>query len=138
MSIIVKESGLLRIVENEPQYYEFIRELRNDERVKEGFIQQGNITPVQQIEYMKTHEKEYWVCLIAGKPCGFVGVIEGDIRVATHPDFQKKGIASFMIEFIKEKFGNKAFAKVKINNEASKSLFLKAGFKEAFIIYTVD
>lgn len=138
MPVIVKDLDLIRIVENEPQYYEFIRELRNDERVKDGFIQQGNITAVQQIEYMKTHEKEYWVCLLASKPCGFVGVIDGDIRVATHPDFQKRGIASIMIDFIKEKFGNKAFAKVKINNEASKNLFLKAGFKEAFIIYTVD
>lgn len=128
----------LKIVENSPEYYEFIRELRNDERVKHAFIQQSIISKEQQIKYMQSHEREYWICLNDNTPCGFIGVVEGDIRLATHPDFQNQGVGLFMLNFIKEKFGKSAFGKVKISNDPSNFLFIKAGYKPTFTIYTLE
>ncbi len=45
-------------------------------------------------------------------PIGYIGVIDNDIRVATHPDHQGKGVGSFMVNEIMKIHPN-AFAKVK-------------------------
>ena len=56
-----------------------------------------------------------------------------DIRVATHPDFQGKGVGKFMIESLMEAHPL-SFAKVKIDNEASLGLFESCGFKRKYYI----
>jgi len=80
-------------VSGNEEYYEFVRLLRTDERVCRGFIEQVKITPEQQKEYMKRYENCYWICLYNECPAGFIGVIDNDIRICTHPDFQGKGVA---------------------------------------------
>ncbi len=75
----------------------------------------------------------YYICLIKEKPAGYVGVIDRDIRVATHPDFQGKGVGKFMINQLMEMHSD-AFAKVKIDNEASMKLFEACGFKKKYYI----
>ena len=42
----------MKLVENEPRYYEFIRRLRDDKEVKKGFIQQEAITEKQHQKFM--------------------------------------------------------------------------------------
>ena len=64
---------------------------------------------------------------------GYVGVIEGDIRIATHPDYQGKGVGSFMLNEVM-KIHPTAFAKVKMENEASLNLFESCGFKKMYYI----
>jgi ribosomal protein S18 acetylase RimI-like enzyme len=118
----------LKIVKNSKKYYEFIRELRNNESLKVGFINQENVTKEQQEQYMKKYKNCYYICLCNNVPSGFIGVIEKDIRVATHPDYQKKGIALFLVNEIKKIYKNEVQAKIKVDNEASLKLFKKAGF----------
>jgi len=72
-----------------------------------------------------------------GNPAGYVGVIEDDIRVCTHPDYQGKGIGKFMINEIMNEEPT-AFAKVKMDNEASIKLFEACGFTKKFYILTKD
>jgi len=129
----------LKIVDNEPKYYEFIRTLRNDNRVKKGFIQQVDVTSEQQEKYMEKYKQNYWVCLYNYIPCGYVGVINGDIRVATSPEFQNKGVGLFMIKFLSTIFeSDEIFAKVKVDNIESQKLFEKAGYKLKYYIYEPD
>lgn len=125
-----------KLVACTPDYWEFIRLLRNDDRVQDGFIQKSNITKEQQERYMQKHSQFYRVCLINSEPAGYIGVIEDDIRVCTHPDYQHKGVGKFMLSEIIKEFPT-AYGKVKIDNEASKRLFKSLGFKESFIIYTI-
>ena len=48
---------MLKFIKNEIKYYEFIRKLRNDSRVQEGFVETlPQITKEQQIKYMKTYK----------------------------------------------------------------------------------
>jgi len=126
---------VLQFVKCSSEYWEFVRELRNDERVQHGFIERLEITKEQQIKYMNRFQDHYFICLLNGQPAGYVGVIEGDIRICTSPKFQSQGIGSFMLEEIMKVFPD-AFGKVKIDNIASKKMFEKLGFKETFIIYT--
>ena len=123
----------MELVQNKPEYWEFIRNLRNHPDVKTGFVYQEHITEEQQQAYMSKYEKCFYICLHDGIPAGYVGVIDRDIRVATHPDFQGKGVGKFMINELMKEHPD-AFAKVKIENEASVRLFEKCGFQKVFYI----
>ena len=92
----------MELVKNSYLYWEFIRNLRNLEGVREGFIQQETITQEQQQDYMSQYNDYFYICLYKGEPAGYIGVIDDDIRVATHPDYQGKGIGSFMVTEIKK------------------------------------
>lgn len=127
----------MELVECTEQYWEFVRLLRMDNRVMEGFIQTANVTPEQQIKYMTKYAECYRIALVDNIPAGFVGVIEDDIRVCTHPDFQGKGVGKFMITECM-KIWPTSFAKVKLNNAASIKLFESCGFTKKFYILTRD
>jgi ribosomal protein S18 acetylase RimI-like enzyme len=118
----------MELVKNSYLYWEFIRNLRNLEGVREGFIQQEQITQEQQQAYMSQYNDYFYICLYKGIPAGYIGVIDDDIRVATHPDYQGKGIGSFMVREIKKLYPT-SVAKVKIENKASLGLFQKCGFE---------
>lgn len=127
----------MKLVDCNNEYWEFIRVLRNDKRVLDGFIKSTYITQEMQEKYMQNHSKFYRVALLDNQPCGYVGVIEDDIRICTHPDFQSQGIGKFMLKEIMNIFPT-AYGKVKIDNEASKKLFLSSGFTQKFIIFKKD
>ena len=126
-----------RLVNNNPSYWEFIRKLRTMEGVREGFISQTEITPIEQATYMLKYNSNYWICLDDKTPAGYVGVIDDDIRVATHPDYQGKGVGTFMINEIMKLIPT-AIARVKLDNEASVKLFERCGFKKKYYILERD
>jgi len=117
-----------RLTPNEEKYWEFIRILRTTDGIAQGFIKQNNISPIKQKEYMLKYNQCFRICLDGNIPVGYVGIIDDDIRVATHPDHQGKGIGSFMINEVMKDTPS-AVAKVKIDNKASLKLFEKCGFK---------
>ena len=119
---------MVKVVNNDPKYYDFIRLLRSDPRVQDGFIEVVDITKDQQRRYMEKHHGEYIVALYNDEPAGFAGSLDNDIRVCVHPDYQGKGIAGFLITELMERFPD-SFAKVKIENEASRKLFESCGFQ---------
>ena len=118
----------MELVECREQYWEFVRELRMDERVARGFIETTPITKEQQISYMQNNSQHYRVALVNGQPAGYVGVLNNDIRVCTHPDFQGMGVGKFMINECMAIWPT-AYAKVKHGNIASDKLFLSCGFE---------
>lgn len=122
-----------RLIRNEEPFWESIRQLRNNEKIKKGFIKQKTIDEETHFNFMKKYGANYYVCLIDNSFAGFVGQIDGDIRVATHPDFQGRGIAKFMINELIKKHPN-SFAKIKINNQASLKLFEKCGFEKKYYV----
>ena len=118
----------LKLVPNSPKYWEFIRNLRNTDTVRQGFIQQEEINEISHATYMLQYNNNFWICLDSAEPIGYVGVIDDDIRVATHPKFQGLGAGSLM------KIKPDAIAKVKLDNEASLKLFEKCGFKKKYYL----
>lgn len=123
----------LKLVSCSQEYWEYVRKLRLDSRVIDGFVQTTHITGQDQISYMSKHSDSYRIALIDGHPCGYVGVIENDIRVCTDPDYQGMGIGKFMINELK-KIWPDAIAKVKVSNEASFKLFKSCGFEVEFFL----
>jgi len=123
----------MELVKCEEKYWENIRQLRNMDGVKQGFIRQHHIKSREHKLFMQINNDCFYVCVDKEDFLGYTGVIDRDIRVATHPDHQKKGVASFMINEIM-KIHPDAFAKVKIDNEASLRLFESCGFKKKYYI----
>jgi len=121
------------LVKNSYIYWEFIRNLRNLDGVREGFIEQDIIEIEDHQEYMKKYSDCFYICLIDEDPAGYVGVIQDDIRVATHPNFQGQGVGKFMINQIM-KMNPVAYAKVKIDNKASLKLFKSCGFEKKYFL----
>ena len=127
----------MQLNECKKEYWEFIRVLRNNKIVQDGFIKSIHITKEMQLKYMKTHSQFYRVALYKNEPCGYVGVLNNDIRICTHPEYQGKGIGKFMLNEIIKIYPN-AYAKIKVGNKASINLFSSVGFKEEFIIFKYE
>ena len=127
----------MKLVECTSDYWEFVRTLRTDARVAEGFIEQVEITSEEQRRYMSKYSSCYRIALVGEIPVGFVGVINNDIRVCTHPNYQGKGVGKFMINNCMQ-IWPEAFAKVKFDNAASIKLFESCGFSKKFFILTKD
>jgi hypothetical protein len=131
---MMQKNDDLKLVNNSPEYYDFIRKLRNHPKIKKNFIQQTYISASQQVKYMKKHQKDYYICLLDDVPAGYIGVIDGDIRIAVLPEFQNKGVGLFLIKNIQKKYKNLQ-AKIKIKNQVSIQLFKEAGFKLKYYIF---
>jgi len=121
----------LQFIPNNERYYEFIRELRSHPDLVSGFVQQGKITSEQQKEYMKKHGHEYYICLYDKEPVGFIGSVNKDIRLAVKKEFQRMGIASFMLSEI-SKIISDYEVKVKSDNIKSLGFFEKNGFMRKY------
>jgi RimJ/RimL family protein N-acetyltransferase len=117
----------LKLVKNEKKYYEFIRNLRNDEENQKGFLENVHITSEQQNNYMLKHNDDYYICLKKETPVGYVGVVGNDIRVCTDKTHKKTGAGTFMLNEIIKLYPN-ATAKILKNNIASLKLFEKCNF----------
>ncbi|WP_422685655.1 GNAT family N-acetyltransferase [Candidatus Planktophila dulcis] len=122
------------LVEISSEFFEFVRRLRTDPRNADSFINNNEITFQNQIDYMEQHLKDYFVCLSQQTPVGFIGVVQGDIRLAVDHDFRNRGVGTFMVNEISKLFP-KASAKIKTSNVASIALFESAGFERQFYIY---
>ena len=99
-----------------------------DGRVVDGFLETTPITEEQQTKYMTNNYQHYRIALVDGQPAGYVGVLNDDIRVCTHPDFWGMGVGKFMIKSAMAIWPT-AYAKVKIGNIASDKLFISCGFE---------
>jgi GNAT superfamily N-acetyltransferase len=124
----------LELVHCGKQYWEFVRVLRMDKRVLDGFIEKVEITPEQQIAYMTKYSDCFRIALSDNEPVGYFGVIEDDIRICVHPDYQKKGIGKFLVNSCFEIWPN-ALAKIKITNQSSQKLFESCGYVREYFLY---
>tara|TARA_Y100001963_G_scaffold158233_1_gene257152 strand:+ start:2552 stop:2947 length:396 start_codon:yes stop_codon:yes gene_type:complete len=122
----------LRMVKCLYHHWDFILLLRN--RLKEGFILQDDISSKDHHEFMVYNANNYKICVNGDDtPVGFVGQVNGDIRVATHPDYQGMGVGRFMInEFMKN--NPECSATVKVENVASLRLFESCGFEKKYFV----
>ena len=118
---------MLELVKNEEKYYEFIRVLRTHKENTSGFLEQVEVTPEQQIKYMGKYKEDYYICLKDGVPVGWVGSVDDDIRVCTHPEHKGHGIGKFMIKELMKMYPT-TLAKVLVGNKRSDNLFISCGF----------
>lgn len=126
----------MELVNCSEQYWEFVRKLRINPVNQEGFFTYAEITPDQQNEFMSKNQWNYKICLVEGKPAGYVGILEGhEITYCVAPEFHGKGIGTFMIKEYAPRWAE-VDAYVKTDNIASQKVFEKLGFEKQ-IYYTL-
>lgn len=123
-----------KLVPCDRTWWDFVRELRTDPRVAEGFFSTAAISPEVHEKFMTAHHQSYRICLVDGRPAGFVGVVDGDIRVCTHPEYQRQGVGVFMLSEFRREFPE-GHAKIKVSNAASRRLFEKAGYRLTYLVF---
>ena len=124
----------LILTKNEKKYWDFIRALRSNKSVENGFIDKVQISKKEQEIYMKKYNDNYYVCLNEQIPCGYIGEINGDIRLCTSPEFQGLGVGTFMIKEL-TKIKKNIFAKIKVENISSIKAFEKAGYEKKYFLF---
>lgn len=120
----------LELVNCDKQYWEFVRLLRTNPKNQEGFFTYAEITPEQQKAFMGQNFGNYKICLVDGEPAGYVGLLKGhEITYCVSPDFQGKGVGTFMIKEFSPRWAW-VDALVKVDNIASQKVFEKLGFEK--------
>lgn len=121
----------LKMVKNEKKYWKFILKIRNEN--KKFFQNTKKIKYQEHCNFMKNNGEKYKICLLKNKPVGFIGCINGDIRICVDKKNQKMGIGKFMMEkFLNKKRKYKTL--IRCENIASLKLFEKFGFSHKYII----
>ena len=131
----------LILVPNAKEYWDYIRVLRNDPMVRIGFVQRKDITVQQQIKYMEKYGNHYYIGIVNQELVGYIGEIDGDIRVVVAPEFQRKGYGSKMVSLFME-LKPDSRPKILKYNLISQMMFEKLGFirtaeDETFYYYGV-
>lgn len=131
---------MLRLIKNEPSYWNFIGELRTNPLVQSGFVEQvTEFDPEKQKKYMEKYGDCYKIGVLQYQdelpndtiPFGFVGVVDGDIRICVHPRYQNHGLGKFMLNALARQTDlSNAVAKVKNENIASQRMFLSCGYEQ--------
>ena len=124
----------LKIVDCEERYWNFVRLLRMDHRVTDGFVEKMEISVEQQTFYMTKNSECYRIALLNNEPIGYFGVIEDDIRICVHPDYQGQGIGKFLVKHCFEIWPT-AHAKIKVSNKSSQKFFESCGYELEFLLY---
>ena len=126
-----------KIVKNEPRYWEFIRELKNDDLARKNSMSSHIVGSEEHQEYMKKYQDRYYICLLDGSPVGYIGTNAQDyISIAVISEARGKGLGKFMLScFHKQMKDRKLRAIVNISNEASLRLFESCGFVKKYYIF---
>ena len=137
----MKDLKLVHIFDNY-EYIEYIRITRNTYR--EYFIQQETISEETHKIHMDKNKWNYRVCVIDDLPIGFIGCVDGDIRLAVDEKFRNRNIGKFMLLGFMLEFP-RSTAKVKLDNIGSQRLFESCGFTEnnrnqelIYYVYSTD
>ena len=110
---------MMKLVQCNSSFWEFVRNLRNDPNNLHGFVNNKYITIEDQITYMTKYNYNYYICLDDHDvPLGFIGSIDDDIRICVENNKKNQGIGTFMLkEFLMIQQKNTSLiAKVKIKN----------------------
>ena len=124
----------MELVLCDEKYWEFVRVIRTHPKNIDNFNTKGEITVQQQREFMEKNSHRYQICLLNGKPVGYIALGDNNkIQYCVHPDYQGKGIGTFMVKELFDKI-DELQAYVKVHNIPSQKVFEKIGFKK-FIYY---
>ncbi|NVM38112.1 MAG: GNAT family N-acetyltransferase [Candidatus Lokiarchaeota archaeon] len=122
----------MRMVKCEEKYWPFVLKLRN--KFKKSFFSQSTITNEEHEKFMRKWSDSYFICIADDERTllGWVGVVNGDIRIAVPCQFQNQGIGKFMLEYIKVTFPE-ATAQIFSSNQASINAFNSVGIKNEIV-----
>jgi ribosomal protein S18 acetylase RimI-like enzyme len=127
----------LRLVKNNPSYWEFIRCLKNTDAARANSVSSHVITPDEHKNYMNRYGEQYFICLKEDTPVGYVGAnARGYISIAVAEFARGQGLGKFMLKtYCSYEDNATRRAIVSTSNDASLALFESCGFKKRYYIF---
>lgn len=124
----------MKLVDCEPKYWNFVKNLRTNEENQLGFFSFFNITDEEQKKFMSKNHQNYKICISDDDiPVGYVGIINNnEITYCVHPEYKNKGIGTFMVKSFSEEF-NTISALVKPENISSQKVFEKLNWDKKIL-----
>lgn len=135
---IVQCATNLELIDSPELAWDYILKLRNEN--SNSFIEQHEISKEEHYNFMEKYGKDYFIfhrmcngckCGSCLCPVGFIGIVDGDIRLCTDSKYRREGVSVEMLEFVRNHFPV-AFGKVKKDNIASQKAFEKVGYNESY------
>jgi len=125
---------IVKRVDDNKEYWEFIRQTRNDRHFNYAFIDQSEITVEQQERYMTENGHNFFVCIIDNKPVGFIGYVDNDVKIYVNLEHLRKGIGTLLMKETKHLYPE-AKVKVRYENQEALAFFISLGYKiECFLL----
>lgn len=129
------EKITLRNVEKKD--WDFILQLRNS-LYKFFYIQKKPLEKSEHYEYMEKQKSNpkfhQWIITLDENDVGYVRILDLDVGIMIHEEFQKKGIATIALSLVEKKaveLGlSKLIARIDKDNLSSKKIFEKNGYVE--------
>jgi len=124
----------MKLVDCEPIYWNFVKNIRTNEENQNGFFSFFDITEEEQKTFMLMNHQNYKICISEDNiPLGYVGIINNnEITYCVDPKHKNKGVGTFMVKSFSENFKNMS-ALVKLDNIASQKVFEKLNWDKKIL-----
>lgn len=122
----------LRLADCTENFWSFVLSLRN--KVRDSFLSTDLISEVDHVNFMTKYSSTYRICIDNDIPIGFIGAVNGDIRLAVEPSYQGRQVASFMLKEFASLVPHTKEVKVRLDNLPSQRFFERNGYKAKCIV----
>ena len=130
---------LRKVIEND---WGFILKLRNSS-YEFFYKQEKPISPKEHYEYMEKQIKNLnfhqWLIVFKRIDVGYVRILDSDVSIMIHKEYQNKGIASKALKLLEDEAKklkiNKLVAKFTPENHSSEKIFFKNGYTLKMYLY---
>lgn len=117
--------------------WNFILNLRNNEKYRDFFYSAGKITKKDHFDYMIKQKSNpnfvNWIICYGKSDVGYVRIFDNDVSIMLDDKFRNKGIGSIALELLeieaKKLHISKLVGRVMIDNKSSKKIFEKNNYK---------
>ena len=121
----------------ERQDWDFIYDLRTNPSSKNNFYTKKSFSKDEHYSYLSKQEQSsdffHWMIVSENQNIGYIRIFNNDISIMISRQYQNKGIGSQALEFVEKEAKtlgiNKLVGRVMLDNESSKKIFEKNGYK---------
>ena len=117
--------------------WDFILKLRNDKEHQTNYYNSHTISKKEHYDYLNKQKNNpnfsNWIICNDNNDVGYVRILDNDISIFIDKKYHNKGIGTLALNLVEQearKLGiKKLVGKVMLQNEKSKKIFLKNGYK---------
>ncbi len=132
--LIILKISLRKVLKKD---WDFILNLRNNEKYRDFFYNQDKITKSDHYAYMEKQKLNpkfvNWIISYGSNNVGYLRILDNDVSIMLDDKFRNKGIGTTalgLMEIEAKKMGiSKLVGKVMVHNKSSKKIFKKNNYK---------
>lgn len=117
--------------------WNFIYELRTNPSHKNKFYSQNSFNLEEHYSYLSKQEQNskffHWIIVSENQNVGYIRILDNDISIMISEQYQNKGMGSQALGLVEKEAKtlgmSKLIGRVLIDNESSKKIFEKNGYK---------